>query len=82
MDSPMLKIRFAVATLWVALLMSSLAHAFPAPLTKEQCLEKTGTAWDEALSRCVWDPLKKEGCTQLAGMAWDDAQSKCIKKTK
>ena len=78
MEMSMQKFQFAVGALLLALKVSAPAYAFPAPLTKEQCLEKTGTAWDEAQSKCVWDPTK-EGCKQLAGMGWDDAQGKCIK---
>ena len=55
-------------------------YAYPVPLTKEECQNMEGTAWDQAQDKCVWNPLVREGCEKLAGKIWDEAESKCKDK--
>jgi hypothetical protein len=56
------------------------ANAYPTPLSKDECLQMAGTAWDENQDKCVWNQAVKEGCSKLAGKAWDESQNKCIEK--
>jgi hypothetical protein len=74
----MLKIIILAFVISVPLVTS--ANAYPTPLSKDECMQMVGTAWDEAQDKCVWNQAKKEGCVQLAGKAWDEAQNKCIDK--
>jgi hypothetical protein len=65
-----------------ALPLVTSAYAYPTPLTKEECAQMTGTTWDQAQDKCVWNELVKEGCIKLAGKTWDESQQKCMDQEK
>lgn len=72
--------RIAALITFIAIQSSTLAQAYPTPLTKEECAQRQDTTWDESQNKCVYKDghsVAKEECEQLSSAIWDESRGKC-----